>query len=656
MPISVAIAVAQYRLFDVETLVLKTFVYVLFGLVLLGMYLLLKDVIRGVLVLLFGRVASLAVAQNSVVFAATLITTSLFWIFHARIWAYARRLFYRDVLDAPYLLQQMTGELTGALPLDRLTTLLTQELPRQMAAGPGVLTVLSEDGEALVSSTDLSEPLLSPVRPAVAMWLARGGEPLLYSALPDWAPQEVLDFMEQRHVELAVLLRVGERIVGLWGLGPRKGRLSYTTADVRLVKTLALQAALAVDNVRLVQRMQADQLHLEEEIQRRTAAMVSDRNRLNAILQNMADALLVTDSSGRIQLANPAFERLVRLASRSFLGQNFTDVLPLPGLSEAYLLALTNPGTIHTADVPLVASHLSRTEKIALAESILRVSATALGDGSAVIFILRDITHEVEVDRMKSQFISVVSHELRTPLTAILGFAKLTARAFERSIEPALPTDDEDMQHVLEQVAYNLQVMIAEGEHLEIIINDVLDLSALDAGTLVWNDQPCDLRVLAQDVVAESRATARVKGLTLVTHFDAAALPIVADPARIRQVLSNLISNALKFTQQGEIVVSTKVLSPGAFVHGWEAPASGAALASIRDTGPGITPVGLSNIFQRFHQVGDAFYGKPKGAGLGLTICYEVITHYGGKIWVDTQIEQGSTFYFTLPLTENGGG
>ncbi len=654
MPVSVAIAVARYWLFDVDTLVVQTFAHLLFGLVLVGGYFLLKGVLRGLLTLLFG-----SIAEEDVVITAALLMTSVFWVFQARISAYARQLVYRDVLDAPKLLQQMTGKLTSALRLDQLTTLLAQDLPAQMAAGRGALLVLSGEGASLVSSTadNASSPADAlPLHPGITAWLAHGGAPIVYSAPPDWTPRELLGFMEQRQIELVVLLRVGERVVGLWGLGPRKGRLSYTTADVRLMTTLASQAALAVENVQLVQRMQADQHNLEKEVQQRAAAMVNDRNRLSAILQNMADALLVTDLSGRIQLANPAFERLVRLAARSFLGQNVTEVLPLPKLSEALTLAEANPGMIHTVDIPMVAPRLSGSNNATLTEYILRVSATALGDKSAVIFILRDITHEVEVDRMKSEFISAVSHELRTPLTSIMGFAKLITRAFERSIKPALPADDEDIQHVVEQIDHNLKIMVVEGEHLTTIINDVLDISALDAGTLVWNDVPCDLRALAQDMVVESRALTDAKGLALIADFEAAPLPLVADPERIRQVLSNLISNAIKFTEYGKITVTLRRLEPGTIHHGWDAPETGAALVVVRDTGLGITAEDLRHIFQRFHQGVDTSHGKPKGTGLGLAICYEIIIRYGGRIWVDSTVGQGSTFYFTLPLIEQGGG
>ncbi len=644
MPVAIAIAVARYRLFDVDALVLQGFVHILFGLVLFGIYVLLKEVIRWLLGVLTDQVS-----EAFVIFAATSLTTTAFWLLRAQVSAYGKRLFSRGVYDIPQLQQWMTEKLTSAIRLEQLTTLLTRDLPAQIDASGGVLLVLSDDGESLVCSANAGDSSLT-VGDGLRLWVEHSGEPIVRSAPQTWAPTELLDFMDQRRVELALLLCIGERIVGLWGLGPRAGRLSYTTADVRWIEKLASQVALAVENTELLQRMQVDQHQLEEEIDRRTKMMVNDRNRLSAILQNMADALLVTDPSGKIQLANPAFERLVRLSSRSFIGQSLADVLPLPELSAVMAHSLARPGMVHTADVMLVSPHLSAANGVTLAESVLRASVTTLGDGSAVIFILRDITHEVEVDRMKSEFISAVSHELRTPLTAVLGFAKLISRTFDRSIKPALPASDEEIQHSIEQIEHNFKIMVSEGEHLTTIINDVLDISALDAGTLVWNDQPCDLLLLLREVETQLRVDAERKGLALTVSLDASTLPILADPERIQQVLHNLITNAIKFTEQGSITVTAQRTPGGAVMRDWEAPAAGGGMVSVADTGQGVTHEGLRHIFQRFYQGGDALVGKPKGTGLGLAICHEIVAHYNGKIWVESTAGIGSTFSFLLPL------
>jgi len=645
MPITMAIAVARYRLFDVDTLALQVFVHFLLGLALVGVYFLLKEVVRWGLMLLTA-----GVSETRVVFVATAVTATAFWLLRAPVSAYGKRLFSRRSYDVPQLFQWITEKLTSAIRLEQLTTLLTEDLPQQIGAAGGVLWVLDNAGESLVSAADNGSPGLM-LSQGLSVWVSHGSEPIVRSAPPDWAPSEILDFMERWSIELALLLQVGERVVGLWGLGQRTGHLSYTTAEVRWIEKLASQVALAVENTELLQRMQVNQHQLEEEIERRTRIMFNDRNRLNAILQNMADALLVTDPTGRMQLVNPAFERLVRLSARSLLGQSLADVLPVPELSAVMAQSLARPGMVYTADMTLDSPRFSASNTMELTELILRASVTTLGDSSAVIFILRDITHEVEVDRMKSEFISTVSHELRTPLTAVLGFTKLISRTFERSIKPALSTADEEVQRAIEQVEHNFEIMALEGEHLTTLINDVLDIAALDAGTLVWNDQPCDLMPLLQEVLTPLRVEAEMKGLTLTVNPDAAPLPLLADPERLKQVLSNLITNAIKFTAQGQVTITTQRVPAGTVIREWNVPATEGGLVSVADTGVGMSPAGLRHLFQRFYQGGDALHGKPRGTGLGLVICHEIVTHYNGKIWAESTPGVGSTFSFILPLT-----
>jgi PAS domain S-box-containing protein len=377
--------------------------------------------------------------------------------------------------------------------------------------------------------------------------------------------------------------------------------------------------------------------------------MRNDRNRLNAILQNMADALLVTDASERIQLTNPAFERLVRRSNRSLLGRTLLDVVPLPKLSKVIQQALAMPGMVHAAELTLVNPQLSGSNDVVMGETALEISVTALGDKTSVICVIRDITHEVEVDRMKSEFISTISHELRTPVTAILGFAKLTERAFHRSIWPLL-SDEDDVQRVVVRIDKNLSIMVSEGETLTTLINDILDISALDTGTTVWSDQPYALVLLVQDVIERVREEAEAKGLAIETKIEADLPILIVDPARVEQVLGNLISNAIKFTERGMVMISAQRLAGGSVVHDWDIPAEGGIIVAVKDTGPGMMRQELSNIFQRFYQGGDTLNGKPSGTGLGLAISRDIVAHYGGEIWAESTLGVGSTFYFTLPL------
>lgn len=642
VPVSLAIAIARYRLFDIDSLLWQTLFYALYGVLMIGVYLVLKSFIGWMMVLLTGKPG-----EVYVVFIAACAAVSAFWVLRKPAAHYADRLLYRKKRRSQVFLRQFNEKLTSAIRLDQLVALLGDEFPRQLGATHGELLVLSENGERLESLA--GEAFVIPPRDIVALWVEQGAASILRSAPGDWVPPEALALMDHHALELAVPLRVGAQVVGLWGLGPREGRLSYTAAEVRFVETIARQAALAVENARLLRRLQADRQQLEEEVQLRTQIMGNDRNRLNAILQNMADALLVTDASERIQLTNPAFERLVRRSNRSLLGRTLLDVVPLPKLSEVIQQALAMPGMVHTATLTMVNPHLSEVNDVVMGETILEISATALVGINSVICVIRDITHEVEVDRMKSEFISTVSHELRTPMTAILGFAKLTERAFRQSIVPLLPSEDA-VQRVVERIGKNLSIMVSEGETLTTLVNDILDISALDASTIVWHDQPYALVLLVQDVVERLREEADAKGLVLETELDDDLPILIVDPARIEQVLGNLISNAIKFTGRGAVTISAQRLTGGAVVHDWVVPPKGGVMVAVVDTGPGMRRQELSSIFQRFYQGGDTLNGKPSGTGLGLAISRDIIAHYGGEIWAESTLGVGSTFYFTLPL------
>ena len=198
--------------------------------------------------------------------------------------------------------------------------------------------------------------------------------------------------------------------------------------------------------------------------------------------------------------------------------------------------------------------------------------------------------------------------------------------------------------------------MIQEGERLTTLINDVLDIAALDAGTVEWNDQSCELSALIQEVVAKLQGPATLKGLVLQL-VRADNLPAVwVDPQRIEQVLVNLISNAVKFTEKGEILVRVCLLPGGRLVHKWKAPVEGGVLITVKDTGIGIPRAEMQQIFERFSQGGDTLLNKPKGTGLGLAISREIVEHYGGAISVESEVGVGSVFYVALPLAYSNTG
>jgi adenylate cyclase len=245
---------------------------------------------------------------------------------------------------------------------------------------------------------------------------------------------------------------------------------------------------------------------------------------------------------------------------------------------------------------------------------------------------LDNLVHDIAVardaaemaNRAKSQFLANMSHELRTPLNAILGYTELMA-------DSAYGELSEEMLEVLKRLEAN-------GRHLLGLINDVLDLSKIEAGLLVLELSDYCVQDIAQTVRSTLEPLAADKKLAFKLELARELPPGHGDGRRLTQVLINLVGNAIKFTDAGEVVI-TATATDGSF------------LLSVRDTGPGISLDDQTRIFQEFQQADNAITRKKGGTGLGLAISKRIIEMHGGRIWVESQPGQGSTFAFTLPVT-----
>jgi PAS domain S-box-containing protein len=237
---------------------------------------------------------------------------------------------------------------------------------------------------------------------------------------------------------------------------------------------------------------------------------------------------------------------------------------------------------------------------------------------------------EVErANQMKSQFLASMSHELRTPLNAILGFSSLL-------MEQTTGTLNEKQSRFLEHIHRG-------GQHLLQLINDILDLSKIEAGRLELHPEACPVSKTLPEVLSLIRPLATAKKLCLQCSVDE-GLTVHADPIRFKQVLYNLLSNAVKFTPEGgEIAVEANVVG-------------GNARIQVRDSGIGISPEERERIFEEFHQVGTTTKGVREGTGLGLAITKRLVKQQGGEIWVESELGRGSEFFFTLPIAAGGKG
>jgi signal transduction histidine kinase len=327
------------------------------------------------------------------------------------------------------------------------------------------------------------------------------------------------------------------------------------------------------------------------------------------------------DASGRallegkfVHIADVLADTEYRFADAQRLG-HFRTVLAVPMLREGVpigVLALTRSEVRPFTD-----------KQIELVQTFADQAAIAIENVRLFDEIQEKSQQLAEASQHKSQFLANMSHELRTPLNAILGYTELMA-------DGAYGEPSEKMLGILKRLEAN-------GRHLLGLINDVLDLSKIEAGQLVLEFSDYTVQDIAQTVRSTLEPLAADKKLAFKVEM-AAGLPSGhGDGRRLTQVLINLVGNAIKFTDAGEVAIKAEA-NNGSF-H-----------VSVRDTGPGISAADQAKLFQEFQQADNAITKKKGGTGLGLAISKRIIEMHGGKIWVESQLGQGSTFAFKLPV------
>lgn len=241
-----------------------------------------------------------------------------------------------------------------------------------------------------------------------------------------------------------------------------------------------------------------------------------------------------------------------------------------------------------------------------------------------------------EANEAKSNFLSTVSHELRTPLTSILGFAKIIRKKLEERIFSLISEEDAKATKSSNQVRESLDVILSEGQRLTGLINDLLDLAKIEAGHVDWKMEFCQIEDVIRRAALATHSLFEHKALEFRQDIPKGLPDVFCDQDKLIQVMINLLSNAIKFTDNGSVTCQVEQKEDQLIVR-------------VIDTGIGISTEDQSKVFDKFKQVGEHLTDKPKGTGLGLPICREIIHHHGGKIWVESVLGAGSTFMFTLP-------
>lgn len=579
------------------------------------------------------------------------------------------------------LINRFSAVLTSSLDASKILDMTVRHLVELSRVGYGSVLILGRDKQYGVilaehpTSQFSDQNFLLTRIPSVQQVLDMG----IPYAIEDATDHEFLEpFREQiasldvRSLLLVPLVARGEMIgiLLLASLGRTRG---FSSEEMEICQTVAGQAAAAVANARLLQDIQQQRRALA----RRTQELTEESSKLDAILSNIADGLVVTDLTGRIILSNPAFREMADLPpGRSLRGLLLAGCFPVTGLQSLASCALETPGQVFNENIELPDGRVLKASATAMRLLPTLLDPTQEDQIAGVVTVLRDITHEVEVDRMKTYFISAVSHELRSPLTAILGFTSLIRRDVHRSLAPHVDSGDRAAQ-VIERIMDNLTIVESESERLTRLVNDLLDIAKMEAGQVKWRMASTDIEKVIQKAVSATAALADEKELSIRIHLPSDGLPpVYGNHDRLVQVMTNLLSNAIKFTKWGNIDVrgwrlnvqdgTLRSRGPTPPIHGPDLTAEEVltnlqfsdgewAVVSVTDTGVGIPAESLPHIFEKFIQAGEPLTEKPEGTGLGLAICKEIIELHDGRIWVESERGKGSVFSFALPLLSELG-
>jgi signal transduction histidine kinase len=394
----------------------------------------------------------------------------------------------------------------------------------------------------------------------------------------------------------------------------------FMVAAISWLSSRTLEQALGelrIINAELDQRV-IDRTHELSESLAREAAQAKQRE---AILNSIADGVVVFDNSDTAIVANPSLSSLTSVPQNGILGRSLTELLDMVAL----------PAEEH-ARISDAFKHLegAQSMRINWGKKTLSVSAADVqseeGEPLGKVAVFRDVTREAELEKMKDTFLAVVSHELRTPLNAILGFAEMIRETVYG------PVSDRQIR-ASSRIMENTRRLLA-------IVSELLDQAQIQSGRMKIHLEPCSLAELQKGLQDTMEKIAMDKGVKLYTEVDP-ALPstLMGDSHRLQQILINLTANAIKFSpQDGEVRVSFK--SQGR--EYWQ--------IQVADTGEGIPPEDMEYIFETFRQVEVSATRRHGGVGLGLAIVKQLVELMNGRIAVESLVNVGSVFTITLPL------
>ena len=496
----------------------------------------------------------------------------------------------RRRLDSLEALQRVGRTVTASLDLDSVLTTVVDSAVELTGAEEGSLLLLDETtGELYMRAgrnfqDEFVRTFRLPIRDSLAGQVLRTGQPITFD---EKTPQKIKTAYLV-HTLIYVPMQIHKRVIGVLGVDNRQGGHPFSEDHIALVSALADYAAIAIENARLY-------THAE-----------SERNQFETILTNVEDGVLVVGQDGRLILVNQTARTAFDLGESNPIGKSIRQIFHHPDILEIF-----DENRVHP-------SH----SEVNLDDGrVFNAQCTPIPNVGLAI-TMQDITHLKELDRIKSDFVSTVSHDLRSPLTAILGYVEL--------IERAGPVTDQQREFI-RRVQFSVN-------NITNLINDLLDLGRIEAG-FDARKEIVHLATVIQYAVEGLRNRFVEKNQEVVLNLPTDLPTVLGNPVRLRQVIGNLISNAIKFTPtHGKILLSVQAEGEQVIIQ-------------VTDNGPGIPPADQPYIFDRFYRGSNVPYDAP-GSGLGLAIVKSIIENHQGRIWLNSTLGQGSTFTVVLPVTD----
>lgn len=545
----------------------------------------------------------------------------------------------REQQNTETLLRILT-EVSSSLDLDRTLNRTLSLLNDTLGAEQGTILLVNPEDNLLHYRAGygyLSDRSASPNRAGftlkigegLAGWVVKNREAVLIHDLhldPRWVRNPTAG--QDHRSAIAVPMMVGEDVIGVLMVFQRMANF-FSAEMLNLVKAIAGQVAVAINNARLYELIRDQAERLGSMLRREQV----EASRQQAILEAVADGVLVTGTDNRITFVNSSASRILDVDETRLLQNSLEAFAGLFGKSAVAWTATIrkwseDPSTYKPSQLYAEQLELEngRVVLVHLAPVIHQ------NDFLGTVSIFRDITREVEVDRLKSEFVATVSHELRTPMTAIKGYVDILTMGAAGPL-------NENQVHFLDVVRNNI-------ERLNILVSDLLDISRIESGRVILEQRPVNLHEIAEDVVAEALRRSQTENKPIALSLDAQKnLPyVIGDNGRVRQILSNLVNNAFNYTpENGTIRVS---------IH----QDNSEVQVDVEDNGIGVKPDDQERLFDRFFRGEHPLVLATPGTGLGLPIVRQLVEMHKGRIWMkSTGVPgEGSTFSFTLPIEKNG--